>query len=294
MSKRDWWDGSLPFLFGNRIDRRLILIGVASLSAFCITLSIVLYVLTRQTGPENATNFPETSDTPLTLKSASPTVATLERHLTATGLEGTESLIFEGTYLTRGVSFELLIFAKSPHYFRQRLRHHDLEIITAWNGELYVEHNPLSQLGDQAVIRQNLNRLMLILQSSLATIAWQYLNDGSDPFNWQEFTQIDGTKCAVLVNEELLEVPVQHYLDVKTGLELRRKVIFELAGEVASIRIDYDYDPSPNGGLHLPKRYTLYLNELTIAEAELAQVRPNVGMMPWMFESLEEPTQTGE
>lgn len=297
--KEPWLEGEILFINGIRVRKAFLLgLGLPIGLSLIVAFSVVGFLLweDRQEAAANEveilekeSNQGETIDVPPDL---SRTVQVLERHRKATGLGESESLVFEGTYTTRGLDFELTIFAKRPGLFRQKLQRQDLAIISGWNGRRYWEHNPASQLGDRAVVRHAINVAMLKMQASPASVVWQYLENGSGLFQWVERRKVDEQLCDVLANNALLAAPVHHYIDANSGRELRREATVTIGSESMQIIIEFQHasrDVSAETARHgLPAGYHLFLNDLMVAEARFESLRVNTGVMPWMFERLEE------
>lgn len=297
--RKSWLEGDIVLINGIRVRKAFLLGLVLPIAlSLIVAFSVVAFLLwqDRRSVDATAVSIPEKEQQKVDEVEAateiSQTVQVLERHRKAIDMDDCESLVWEGVYTTRGLDFELSIFAKRPDLFRHRLAYQGVEIISAWDGHRYWEHNPTSELGDRAVVRHAINQAMLKMQASPASVLWHYLEKGSDVFSWIEQKESEGRICDILSHEGLLNVPVYHFIDAESGYEMRREATIMIGAEKMQISVQFQHatheQPDEIKEPRLPMGYHLFLNDLLIAKASFKDYRLNRGVVSWMFERLEE------
>ncbi len=217
----------------------------------------------------------------------SPLQAVLRKHLAASNLAATRSLAISGRYRTAGATLELEIQTKRPNLHRQVLSTGDLRILHAYDGERAWQENPLLRGEDHSELLDALNERILILECAHAALPWHYDAHGIEDLELLPGEHaVRGHDCNVIENTALLDTPTFHYIDSKTGLELRRTATIPVDGNDYEVVIDYQspaFADDPTGGAS-GEGYQLYVNDRLVAEATFQSKRTNPGLMSWMFD----------
>jgi len=226
-----------------------------------------------------------------TAKDDPPKLSAIEEllllHGQASGLSEIESLALTGSYESFGHKFELGIFGKKPGLFRQSLTINGLEIIAAFDGKRYWQDNPFSESYEkEAPGLEQWNDQILLLECAYAALVWQYEMFGVQKLSIIEEKDIGGRQCHGIRNLGLLHSPVVHYIDVESGLELRRSSLLDNGVSQIHVTLDYKYIDNAvhHSGLRNLSGYDLYLDDALIAQATIKSQRVNQGVMSWMFE----------
>ncbi|MFQ3242839.1 MAG: hypothetical protein ACI9JZ_002543 [Lentimonas sp.] len=216
----------------------------------------------------------------------SPLVTVMQKHLEAMLMVDVESLAMTGTYHTGGVSFDLEVLAKKPGLFRQSLVYRDCEVVVGYDGREYWQESSAPEDAGSVSLIGDFNEQLLILESALAALGWEYDLVGLSGVKLLGDVVIHGRACHVLQNNRLISESVYHYIDVETGLELRRSATLSVDAELNEVIIDYVVSDFEVGGegRRMPEGYALFLNGSLLARASFTAVRVNVGVMSWMFE----------
>lgn len=270
----------VKLLNGVRIKKPLFYKYLARVFVFTFALSVlfgvVYYQLQEPVELRLAVDVAQPEVVPL-----SPLAELLALHQATTGYSQAESLAVGGIYTTQGVDFDLEILSKKPKLFRQSLLHRGLEVSAGYDGQQYWQSNPPNRCASEMSPQVQLNDQLLALECSLTALVWQYEKEGSAGLKLMADEAVGERMCRVIRNSSLLAQPVYHYLDTETGFELRRRTTLMAQGQSFEVMVDYS---SVASGSRVAG-YALSLNGELQAAAIITSIRPNVGVMPWMFRS---------
>lgn len=211
--------------------------------------------------------------------------AVLRLHTARVGMADFESLKIRGSYETFGVTFDLNLYVKSPMLYRQALQHKALLIDAGFDGESYWQVNPLVATEKDASNSARLNRSLLVLQCAHGVLCWQTAGGVRQGIEVLRQELRNGANCVVLRNAELIESPVEHWIDLASGLELYRESTVRMDEGEVQVRIEYTYSESAlSRAPVISDQYTIFANEELLATVTIASVLVNAGIVPWMFE----------
>jgi len=221
-----------------------------------------------------------------------PLTQLLNKHYAALPRADVESISFSGQYLAQKSEFSLELYGIRSGRFRQTLKFGDNEFEVGYNGAEYWEvANGILQ-NRELVGLERLNQEILKLEAAYYAIVWSFNDSKLRNLTLKEGNEVFGGKlCQVLVNDGFLMVPVSHYIEESSGLELGREATLNLESEHHLVRIRYKYGDelldASTGTDQAKKRligYVLEVDDKEFAEARIESVRFNLGMPPWFFD----------
>jgi len=205
----------------------------------------------------------------------------LEKHRSAIGLEGAQSILLSGKYVEDGREFEMKLAAKMPTQIRKTLRDPKVEIACIFDGEnarveVTRDEERVTQVLDD-VLYQN----AMILEGAMMSLG-MHLEDTNAQYHRGKDQTYEGRNCWTIVSLIPGTPVMSHLIDPETGLESARYlnlVVDEKPHQVSLHFSDYRAVDS----FHFPHVYILKIDGKTRGSATIESVKYNPGLMPWMF-----------
>lgn len=291
---------TLPF--GVRVVRRSWYLGLVTVAAVAVLLSVLLLYAFREFASEASGRSASLSELrgiaalqdseivaavsddggasadvqPLSLRSI------LETYRTASGMTEVRGVILHGNYVEDGRAFTMKLLTKAPSLVRKTLKDDALTLVCSYDGEtaaVEIEH-PEGKMHRQ-VLTDVLYQKAILLEGAVMALGPNELPDVL-VYQWQADQVYEGQACWTIRRRMSAQESMIHLLDSETGLERVRYVTFMHEGERQQLSLHLsDYRRQGEG--MLPFGYTLKFNGKLRGEAQLDSIQLNPGLMPWMF-----------
>ncbi len=280
----------ITLINGVRVRRKPFFVTLGVIAGFALFFFAATVFLTREVRPR--VQLPSDDPAPPSEGKAAaeeeePAAGTLgdllRRHLRSVGLEGCNSLAFNGSYKTGNQTYQLFILAKRPGLVRHAIRGTDSIVSAVYDGrESWIEFS----LGDEPAEKRAispLNARILRLECQFPALFWHYKEEETEGLRLAGTVELDGVFLQGVENTSLLDVPVTHYLDPETGLERMRRARVPVGDRVTDVEIRYGPYLSSDG-IRWPESYELYLDDERTCVARLESARINAGVVPMLFQ----------
>jgi hypothetical protein len=213
-----------------------------------------------------------------------PLKALLARHLAVTGFDQMKRVSVSGEYRVGGSIFDLSVMARAPESYKQVFKLQDIKAeIGCVGGELWLEQSRQVFDIEEGNLKK-VNRVFMFMELAIPLIGWQ------DPYeivkadydllpdqDWQ------GRPVSV-IRSDVFEVPILHFIDLSTQLEVRRTAtVLSENGVEHLLEVLFD---APQEGLRfpLPSGYTCRMDGELVSTAKFTQYEFDVWLPSILFE----------
>lgn len=230
---------------------------------------------------------------------STPLTKALDRYASQLPDDAIKSLAFSGRYYSGDQAYEFDNFAKQMKFYRQNIKMPRTETSAgSLRGDYWEAVNGEPSVEPIVGVRQ-LNPYLLAMETNFYGLSWAFEESGFSALSLLDVSaEFASKKCDAILNEALTSIPVTHYLDKETGLELGREASVTLQGKPYKITIYYTYkmEDTPVTGTQSSASlspadqpvmrlsgYRVILNDAELARAEVRSIRYNLGMPSWFF-----------
>jgi len=217
----------------------------------------------------------------------------LNRHYASLPEGNVKSFSFSGTYDATDAQYEFESYSRHDKQYRQIFRSKNREFSASINDSVYAESFQDKLLKREVEGVERLNPSSLVLETDYYAIINAYNTDGFSSLQLSSDDGIiDGKACFILEQRYSLEVPVMHYIEKETGLELRRVATFDLGDVQHEIVIEYSYgepivsefNEETGPKTYMAQSYKMMVDGELYALAKIDSYRANIGMPNWFFD----------
>lgn len=209
------------------------------------------------------------------------------QHRAATRYEEVKSIRAVGSYTSGEVEMEFTLFAKFPHFYKQSLKFVEGGLVeVGYDGTELWYHQTVAVLDESDAALMALNRSLVILEGSIPALVWASGSAGGSTveFELMPDAEWNGRECRVVRQIGLLEVPVYHYIDTITGMEVYRRCTLAIDGRPPR-QVELMYAaPLEGADYPIPAGFELWMDGVLYCTARFDQIDVNVGLPNFMFQ----------
>jgi hypothetical protein len=200
-----------------------------------------------------------------------PIKALLARHIAATRYNEIACMSVSGEYQVSGMTCRLRIMARAPSRYKMVLEYDGLKVeIGCVDHEQWVDP-PEALAGEDGQTSSEENRVFIFMELPISFLGWQDLSNLElTDFDLLPDQEWHGRSVSVL-RSRAFDVPILHYLDQGTWLEVRRSANVTSKDGVEHL-LEVVFDP-PQEGLRfpLPSGYTCFVDGVQFTSAKFIE-----------------------